>query len=123
MGSDRERFASARDVQCYCGIAPVTKKSGNSCSVRRRFACPKFLRQTFHEFADHARKWSPWSKAYYEYLLAKGTKHNAAVRALAFKWIRIIFRMWKERTTYDESTYLKQLQKKNSPCLKFLEKA
>jgi transposase len=123
MGSDRERFDSARDVQCYSGIAPVTKKSGQACSVRRRFACPKFLRQTFHEFADHARKWSSWSKAYYDYLRAKGTKHNAAVRSLAFKWIRIIFRLWKDRTAYDESTYLQQLKKRNSPCLEFLKSA
>lgn len=121
MGSDRQRFDSAEEVQCYSGIAPVTKKSGQASLVHRRFACPKFIRQTFHEFADHARKWSDWSKAYYLHLRDKGKKHQAAVRALAFKWIRIIFRLWKDRTTYDENQYLQQLRKKNVPYLKFIQ--
>ena len=38
-----------------------------------------------------------------------------AVRALAFKWIRIIFRLWQDHTTYDEERYLRDLQKRHSP--------
>jgi hypothetical protein len=97
------------------GIAPVTKRSGKSCHIQRRFACPKFLRQTFHEFADHARQWSSWSKAYYEAHRAKGKKHHATVRSLAFKWIRIIYRLWQNRSTYDEAHYLATLEKRHSP--------
>jgi transposase len=67
FGSDRERFQSAEEVECYSGIAPVTNQSGKSCHVHRRFACNKFLRQSFHEFADHARKHSAWSKAFYDH--------------------------------------------------------
>jgi len=52
---------------------------------------------------------------------AAGMKHHAAVRALAFKWIRIIFRLWKTRTLYSEATYLQQLQATGSPLLPFLE--
>ena len=36
------------------------------------------------------------------------------MRALAFKWIRIIFRFWKSRTAYDEMKYLEGLRKKGS---------
>ncbi len=120
MGTDRTRFADASNVQAYSGIAPVTKRSGKSCHVNRRFACPKFIRQTFHEFADHARKWSAWSKAYYQQLRSQGSKHHAAVRALAFKWIRIIFRLWKGHTCYDEAKYTSQLIRRNSPLAKKL---
>jgi len=35
-----------------------------------------------------------------------------AVRCLAFKWIRIFFRCWKNRQTEGEARYLKQLQSK-----------
>ena len=56
FGSDRDRYDSAEEIQCQSGIAPVTRQSGKSRRVSRRYACPKFLRQTFHEFADHARK-------------------------------------------------------------------
>jgi len=120
FGSDRQRYQNAEEVQCYSGIAPITKQSGQSKHVNKRLACPKFLRQTFHEFADHARKWSRWSKAFYKMKRAAGMKHNAAIRALAYKWIRILFRIWKTREPYCEQRYLAQLTKKNSPLTKFL---
>jgi len=59
------------------------------------------------------------SKAFYEKQRAKGSSHNAAVRSLAFKWIRIIHRCWLDRTRYDESRYLTALQKRGSPLLAF----
>ncbi|KAB8305403.1 hypothetical protein EH227_22700 [Rouxiella chamberiensis] len=31
-------------------------------------------------------------------------------RALAFKWMRIIYRCWKTRTQYDEAKYLLALE-------------
>jgi hypothetical protein len=51
---------------------------------------------------------------------AHGMNHHAAVRALAFKWIRIIFRMWQTRTPYSETMYMEQLQSRNSPLLAYL---
>jgi transposase len=121
FGTVRERYTSAEQMQCYSGIAPVTRQSGKSSHVSCRYACPKFLRQTFHEFADQARKWSSWSAAYYRHKRDTGCRHQAAVRALAFKWIRIMFHLWKTRSTYDESFYIQQLRKRNSPVVKFLE--
>lgn len=118
MGSDRERLTSAQEVQQLSGIAPVTKQSGKTCVVHRRWAASKFLRQTFHEFAAHSIKHSAWAKAYYDMMRARGNKFQAAVRALAFKWIRIIFRCWKDRTLYDEGTYLTALLKRQSPIIK-----
>lgn len=112
FGTDRERFESAEDVQSYSGIAPVSKQSGKSKEVHRRFACNKFLRQSFHEFADHARKHCDWARAFYQHKRAHGMRHHAAVRALAFKWIRIIFRCWKNHTTYDDERYTAQLRRK-----------
>jgi len=123
FGSDRDRYHSAEEVQCYSGIAPVTRRSGKTLHVSSRYACPKFLKQTFHEFADHARKWSRWSAAYYRQKREAGCKHQAAVRALAFKWIRIMFRLWKTHSTYDETRYIQQLKQTNSPLVKYLETA
>jgi transposase len=120
MGSDRERLTNAQEVQQLSGIAPVTKQSGKSKSVHRRFAASKFLRQTFHEFATHSIKHSAWAKAYYDMMRDRGNKHQAAVRALAFKWIRIIFRCWKDKILYNESVYVVSLIKRQSPILKYL---
>lgn len=114
MGGDRERYESARDIQQLSGIAPVTERSGKSLRVRRRLSCPAFLKQTFHEYAQASLRWSKWAKAYYEQQREKGKKHQAAVRALAYKWIRIIYRCWKERRAYDEQKYLCALSKHQS---------
>ena len=47
--------------------------------------------------------------------------HSTGELRLAYKWIRIIFRLWKTHTLYDENVYIKQLKKRNSPVVKFLK--
>jgi transposase len=122
FGSQRERYQNAAEVQTLSGIAPVTESSGKSSWVHFRFACSKFLRQSFHEFAAHSIPQSPWAHAYYELQRRRGKKHHAAVRALAFKWIRVIYRCWKERVAYDEKVYLAALAKQKSPLLAATER-
>jgi transposase len=117
MGADRSRFESASEIQQYSGIAPVTDRSGKRVWVHRRFACPKFLRQTFHESAWQSTKQCAWARAYYDMKRQAGKGHHAAVRSLAYKWIRIIFRCWKDRVAYNEETYLRSLRAKGSPVL------
>jgi transposase len=119
LGSDRGRWRSADEVAQLSGIAPVIERSGKSCRVRWRYFCPKFLRQTFHEYAGESVRHSFWARAYYEQQRARGKSHQAAVRALAFKWIRIIYRCWKTRTPYDEVKYLEGLRKKGSSLLDY----
>lgn len=113
FGTDRDRFESAQQIQQLSGIAPVTEQSGQQRWVHWRWACSKFLRQSFHEFADHSRQWCGWAKALHQRLRQSGKGHHAAVRVLAFKWIRILFHCWKTRTCYDEQIYLKSLEKRN----------
>ncbi len=120
FGTNRSRYESADEIQKYSGIAPVLERSGKTQWVHRRFACPKFLRQSFHEFANQSIRFSLWARAYYEQQRAKGNGHHAAIRSLAFKWIRIIFRCWKNRTPYDELKYLKALQRKGSSLLRYI---
>jgi len=119
FGEQRDRFATAATIQKLTGIAPVTERSGKTHWVHWRWACPKFLRQTFVEWAAS----SFWARAFYDSHKAKGSTHNAAVRALAFKWIRVLFRCWVDRVPYDESRYLAALQKRHSPILKFAAEA
>ncbi len=120
FGDDRQRIDTPAAIQCLSGIAPVTRRSGKRCSVQRRWACSKFLRQTFHEFAHHSLLRCDWAKAFYESQRAKNKRHHTAIRALAFKWIRILYHCWKTNTPYDETVYLAALQRRNSPLLKYL---
>jgi hypothetical protein len=109
MGSQRERYQTVQEIQCYSGMAPVVASSGQQRWVHWRWACPKFFRQTFHEWALPSIAYSPWAREYYQQQRAKGKRHNTAIRALAFKWIRILFRCWKERKPYDETIYQRAL--------------
>lgn len=119
MGSNRERYQSSEEVQKYTGIAPVTERSGKKEWIHWRYSCTTFLRQTFVEWAGQSVRYSFWAKAYYQQQAVKGKPHNTIIRALAFKWIRILFRCWKTKTAYDESTYLEALKSKGSPLLKY----
>ena len=118
FGTDRSRWDSAAELQAHSGIAPVTERSGKSLWVHHRLACPKFVKQTFHEFADQSIRFSRWARAYYDQQRARGNDHHAALRALAYKWIRILFRCWKERRPYDEETYIDALRRRGSPLAK-----
>ncbi len=117
FGEQRERFTSAEDLQKYAGIAPVTERSGKKSWVHWRLQCPTFLRQTFVEWAAESTRHSFWAQVYYQQQREKGKAHQAAVRALAFKWIRILSRCWQERTPYDESVYLQALKRRSAPLL------
>jgi len=117
FGEQRERFTSAEDLQKYAGIAPVTERSGKKSWVHWRLQCPTFLRQTFVEWAAESTRHSFWAQVYYQQQREKGKAHQAAVRALAFKWIRILYRCWQDRTPYDASVYLQALKRRSAPFL------
>jgi transposase len=117
FGERRERYGSPDEVQKYSGIAPVTERSGNKHWVHWRLHCPRFQRQTFVEFAALSLPHCYWAKAYYDQQRARGSSRQAALRALAFKWIRIMYRCWRERTPYDEARYLTALKRRGSPLI------
>jgi transposase len=122
FGEQRERYATAAELQQYAGIAPVTERSGKKSWVHWRLQCPKFLRQTFVEWAAESIRHSFWAQLYYQQQRDQGKAHQAAVRALAFKWIRILYRCWQDRTLYDESTYLQALTQRGSLLMHNLAK-
>jgi transposase len=115
MGSQRERYQSASELQTFSGIAPVMECSGKRKWVHSRWRCPKFLRQSFHEWAGHSIAFSPWARAFYQQQRQRGHGHHAAVRSLAFKWMRILFRCWQDRVAYDENLYMVKLAHRGSP--------
>jgi transposase len=118
FGTYRSRWDSAAQLHAHSGIAPVTERSGKSVWVHHRLACPKFVQQTFHEFADQSIRSSGWARAYYDQQRGRGNDHHAALRALAYKRMRILFRCWKDRKPYDEAKYIDALRRRGSPLAK-----
>ena len=115
FGTDRSRYPDACSLQKYAGIAPVKQKSGHSLWIHWRWNAPKFLRQTFVEWAGQSVPKCAWAKAYYRQQRAAGKHHQATLRALAFKWIRILWRCWQDRVPYSEARYLASLKRQKSP--------
>ena len=113
FGTDRNRWLSPGQLQTYYGIAPVTEKSGSKKWVHWRWNAPVFARQTLVEWAGITIKYSKWAKAFYEQQKRHGKAHCSILRSLAFKWLRILWRCWKDRKPYDEEVYLAQLEKRN----------
>jgi transposase len=110
FGSQRDRWKRVEEFQPYTGIPPVTVRSGKSEWIHFRWSCPKFLRQTFHEYAAHSIAQSEWARAFYHHQRqVNKLDHHAAVRSLAYKWQRILFRCWKNRTPYQESFHQERL--------------
>lgn len=115
FGTLRTEYPDPASLQKYAGVAPVREKSGNQIWTHWRWSAPTFLRQTFVEWAGLTVRYSEWAKIYYERMIKKGKKHAAILRALAFKWIRILWKCWQMREPYDEARYLQQLLHRKSP--------
>jgi hypothetical protein len=115
FGTLRSLYPDPANLQKQAGVAPVRVKSGSQLWTHWRWQAPKFLRQTFVEWAGQTVVYCPWAARYYERMKKKGKKHAAILRALAFKWIRILWKCWKDRKPYDQAAYLRQLRHRQSP--------
>ena len=117
VGEPRDRYASADELQRYAGSAPVTERRGNKSWGHWRVQCPKCLRHTFVEWAAASTRHAFWARAYDQQQRDQGASHQAAVRALAFTWIRMLFRCWQHRTRDEEAIDLNALKRRGAPRL------
>jgi transposase len=117
FGADRSRFGNPEEIQCLSATAPVTEQSGRSKWVHRRWQRNTFLHQTFQELAARSVRHSPWAATFVKHQTDKGKSFPTAVRALAYKWQRIMFACWQNHTPYDEIRYLEALRRSGSPLV------
>ena len=73
------------------------------------------LRQSFVEWATQTVRYCEWAGAYYELQKGRGKRPQAIYRALAAKWIRILWRCWQDRKPYDDAHYCAALKEHASP--------
>jgi transposase len=105
LGEVRERFPSDAQLAAEAGVAPLTYESGKHRSVAFRWACNHRLRFAMTCFADNSRHASPWAAHIYAAARARGCDHPHAIRILARAWIRVLWRMWLDRCTYDPARH------------------
>jgi hypothetical protein len=104
IGDDRQRFDDVQALQCLAGTAPVTKRSGKKrkyCHVHQRWACNKHLRHALHLLADKSLSRCVWAETYYQFHRQKNQSPASALRRLANRWLKIIYKMWLDRTPYE----------------------
>ena len=106
MGEDRSRFPSAPALLAESGLAPVTRASGRTRQVRFRYAANKRMRHAIDWWAFVAVREDPhWSGALYKNARAAGQGHHRALRGIAARWIRILWRCWQDDVEYNPSRH------------------
>ena len=114
IGAVREVYPDADSLMCQAGVSPISYQSGRICKARIRFLCDHFLRHTVHLWVDQSRKTCKWAQTYYQAKRDKGHSHASALRCLGKRWLKVLWRMWQNHTTYDESKYLHSLEQHGS---------
>ena len=101
LGDVRERFPTEDQLAAEAGVCPVTHACGKSRGVVFRWACNKNLRLAITCFADNSRHASAWAAGIYSRARQRGCQHAHAVRILARAWVRVLWKAWQTRQTYN----------------------
>lgn len=102
IGEDRERYPRPEILLAEAGLAPVTRASGRSRTVRFRYAANTRLRESTMWWAYNSMKESPWAAAAFrEARDQRGQRFHRALRGLSARWMRILWRCWTDNEPYD----------------------
>jgi transposase len=99
IGDRRERHPTSASLEAIAGQVPVAVQSGKKKVACFRRACNKNLRAAVSVLADTSRHHNPWAADIYQ--RARGHDHPHAIRILGRAWLRVIWRLWQDRSTYD----------------------
>lgn len=106
IGEDRGRYPTPEVLLAEAGLAPVTRASGRSRSVRFRYAANTHLREATTWWAFNSLKESPWAKqAFREAREQRGQHYHRALRGLAARWTRVLWRCWTDQVPYDAALH------------------
>jgi transposase len=98
-------FAVANELQCYGGTAPVTRRSGKQLTIACRLACNRHLRQAAMQWAFCSLSRSDWARDFYDRQRAAGKSHYKALRALANRWLELLWHLLHKRALYKEAVH------------------
>ncbi len=106
FGQNREHTPSWEEYAARCGVAPVTVASGKRKTVRQRRACDHTFHQALIYFAfNTAFVGGCWAGEFYQRKRRDGVTHYAALRCLAKRWMKILYRFWTDNLTYSEEIH------------------
>lgn len=97
------RFGDARQLACYCGVAPFAKQSGTSIHSPAHTSplANKQIKALLSDAARCAVRYNPVLKTYYQRMINKGKHVGIALNNVKNKLIHIIMAMVKNKTVFD----------------------
>jgi transposase len=110
IGDCRDKFEAASGMQALAGTCPVTIQSNKRRLIKFRVGCCKSFRNAIQQLARLSARGqygSSWASGYLSDQLARGHSVSRGTRALANRWLAIIFRLWQDRVAYDEMIHLR----------------
>jgi transposase len=106
IGDHIDQYQSPNALQCYAGTAPVTRRSGKSeLVVACRLACNRYLRDAVMQWAFCSLEQSRWARDFYDAQRARGKRHYQALRALANRWLELLWHCLNKDVRYDEAVH------------------
>jgi transposase len=96
-------------LRALSGQAPVTRRSGKSCIVLRRYACNTRLRNALHHWARVAMQHDPVSKQRYAELRRRGHGHARALRTIGDRLLYVLCTLLERQVLYDPDHTTPQL--------------
>jgi transposase len=88
-------------LRVLSGQAPVTRRSGKSCIVLRRYACNKRLQNALHHWGRIAIQHDPISKQRYAELRRRGHGHARALRTIGDRLLYVLCTLLERQTLFD----------------------
>jgi transposase len=96
-------------LRVLSGSAPVTRRSGKSCIVLRRYACNNRLRTAVYHWARVAKQHDPFSKRRYDELRRRGHSHARALRTVGDRLLYVLCTALQRQTLFDPNHQNPQL--------------
>lgn len=116
IGDDITQFDTPNGLQCYGGTAPVTRRSGRSeFVVARHLAHNHYLGTAVHQWAFCSLTRSAWAREFYDTKITAGKSHHSALRALANRWLEILWHCLIKDIRYDETVHNRNRQRALQP--------
>lgn len=107
-GSDPLRRRDYHALRTLCGAAPVTRRSGKTCLVLRRYACNTRLAQAIYHWARVAVQHDRISREKYAALRSRGHSHARALRGVADRLLYVLCTLLKRQTLFAANDHTPQ---------------
>lgn len=88
-------------LRCLSGVAPVTRRSGKTCVVVRRYACNKRLQNALYHWARVAVQHDEISRNRYAALRRRGHTHARALRTVADRLLSVACTLLGQQILFD----------------------